>query len=217
METIGRSCPHDATSLDFPAETYRLTRDLKDIKIGIPSRFLENLKTGSAEQISTSASMSCKFSGRNSCRDRSRHPQIFDRGLLYSRDGRSLDQSRPLRRDPLRSQISKQAKKLEQIYDFSRKEGFGREVKKRIMLGTYVLSAGFQDAYYKKAQKVRSLILDAFENAFEICDAVDHACRNFRRFRSSGPSTIRSRCTCKIFSPSQPTSPASRHQRSFWI
>jgi len=67
---------------------------------------------------------------------------------------------------------SKEAKTLEQIYDLSRKEGFGREVKRRIMLGTFVLSAGYQDAYYKKAQKVRTLILDAFDLAFGKCDAV---------------------------------------------
>lgn len=67
---------------------------------------------------------------------------------------------------------SKSAKTLDDIYEFSRREGFGREVKKRIMLGTYVLSAGFQDAYYKKAQKVRTLMLDAFDRAFSQCDAI---------------------------------------------
>lgn len=67
---------------------------------------------------------------------------------------------------------SKTAKTLEEVYDLSRKEGFGKEVKKRIMLGTYILSAGYHEAYYKKAQKVRTLIIDAFEKAFEGCDAV---------------------------------------------
>jgi aspartyl-tRNA(Asn)/glutamyl-tRNA(Gln) amidotransferase subunit A len=58
------------------------------------------------------------------------------------------------------------------VYDFSRQEGFGPEVKRRIMLGTYVLSSGYQDAYYKKAQKVRTLILQQFKKAFETCEII---------------------------------------------
>lgn len=54
----------------------------------------------------------------------------------------------------------------------SRSEGFGKEVQKRIMLGTYVLSSGYYDAYYKKAQKLRGSIVSAFKNAFEICDVI---------------------------------------------
>ncbi len=54
----------------------------------------------------------------------------------------------------------------------TRSEGFGEEVKRRIMLGTYVLSAGYYDAYYKKAQKLRGTIINAFNNAFEKCDVI---------------------------------------------
>jgi aspartyl-tRNA(Asn)/glutamyl-tRNA(Gln) amidotransferase subunit A len=54
----------------------------------------------------------------------------------------------------------------------TRWEGFGDEVKRRIMLGTYILSAGYYDAYYLKAQKVRSLIKDDFKSAFEKCDVL---------------------------------------------
>lgn len=63
-------------------------------------------------------------------------------------------------------------KSLSQMYVKSRSEGFGREVKRRIMLGTYVLSAGYYDAYYAKAQKVRRLIREDFENAFKKCDVL---------------------------------------------
>ena len=58
------------------------------------------------------------------------------------------------------------------MYTNTRGEGFGREVKRRILLGTYVLSAGYYDAYYRQAQKVRSLIVGDFEKAFGRCDVV---------------------------------------------
>jgi aspartyl-tRNA(Asn)/glutamyl-tRNA(Gln) amidotransferase subunit A len=58
------------------------------------------------------------------------------------------------------------------MYRQTREEGFGPEVKRRIMLGTYVLSAGYYDAYYRKAQQVRTLIKQDFLNAFKSCDAI---------------------------------------------
>jgi aspartyl-tRNA(Asn)/glutamyl-tRNA(Gln) amidotransferase subunit A len=61
---------------------------------------------------------------------------------------------------------------LRQMYRKTRDEGFGPEVKRRIMLGTYVLSAGYYDAYYRKAQQVRSLIKYDFRKAFERCDVI---------------------------------------------
>ncbi|HEX5875067.1 MAG TPA: amidase family protein, partial [Pyrinomonadaceae bacterium] len=61
---------------------------------------------------------------------------------------------------------------LRQMYRKTRAEGFGAEVKRRIMLGTYVLSAGYYDAYYRKAQQVRTLIENDFLNAFKNCDAI---------------------------------------------
>ncbi|MGI8787074.1 MAG: Asp-tRNA(Asn)/Glu-tRNA(Gln) amidotransferase subunit GatA [Pyrinomonadaceae bacterium] len=61
---------------------------------------------------------------------------------------------------------------LREMYMKTREEGFGAEVKRRIMLGTYVLSSGYYDAYYAKAQKVRSLLKQDFLNAFERCDAI---------------------------------------------
>jgi aspartyl-tRNA(Asn)/glutamyl-tRNA(Gln) amidotransferase subunit A len=63
-------------------------------------------------------------------------------------------------------------KDLSDLYERSRSEGFSTEVKRRILLGTYVLSAGYYDAYYVKAQRVRTLIRRDFEEAFEVCDAI---------------------------------------------
>lgn len=67
---------------------------------------------------------------------------------------------------------SKDIKNLEEMYTKSRSEGFGDEVKRRIMLGTYVLSAGYYEAYYRRAQKVRTLIKQDFEKAFEKYDVI---------------------------------------------
>ncbi len=67
---------------------------------------------------------------------------------------------------------SKDSQTLMDMYKSSRSEGFGTEVKRRIMLGTYVLSAGYYDAYYKKAQKVRRLIKQDFDKAFNDVDII---------------------------------------------
>jgi aspartyl-tRNA(Asn)/glutamyl-tRNA(Gln) amidotransferase subunit A len=69
-------------------------------------------------------------------------------------------------------QRSPRAKTLDEVYDFSKEEGFGAEVKRRIMLGTFVLSAGYQDAYYRKGQKVRTLIMNSYKEAFSKCDLI---------------------------------------------
>ena len=61
---------------------------------------------------------------------------------------------------------------LDEMYELTRSEGFGKEVKRRILIGTYVLSAGYYDAYYVKAQKVRKLIANDFNNAFKECDLI---------------------------------------------
>ncbi len=67
---------------------------------------------------------------------------------------------------------AEEAPALRDMYRKTRDEGFGPEVKRRVMLGTYVLSAGYYDAYYLKAQKVRTLLRQDFANAFAKCDAV---------------------------------------------
>ena len=61
---------------------------------------------------------------------------------------------------------------MKEIYKKSRSEGFGSEVKRRIILGTYVLSSGYYDAYYKKAQQVRTLVMNEFNKAFEKYDVI---------------------------------------------
>jgi aspartyl-tRNA(Asn)/glutamyl-tRNA(Gln) amidotransferase subunit A len=76
------------------------------------------------------------------------------------------------RYDGMRYGHSAHAKDLTDTYMISRQEGFGGEVKRRIMLGTYALSAGYYDAYYLKAQRVRTLIKQDFDEAFKHCDVI---------------------------------------------
>ncbi|MDE3045511.1 MAG: Asp-tRNA(Asn)/Glu-tRNA(Gln) amidotransferase subunit GatA [Verrucomicrobiota bacterium] len=170
MEVIGKPCPYDATSLQLPAEIYKLTKDLDGVQIGVPYKFLDGLNPEMRANFDQSIEV-MKELGAN----------VIDIDLDVLRSSIAVyyilataEASTNLARfDGVRFGLrSKEARSLEEVYEFSRREGFGREVKRRIMLGTYVLSAGFQDAYYKKAQKVRTLIINAFETAFAHCDAI---------------------------------------------
>jgi aspartyl-tRNA(Asn)/glutamyl-tRNA(Gln) amidotransferase subunit A len=172
MEVLGKHCRYDSTSLDFPIEPIvdNLKEDLKDIKIGVPFHFLENL---SGDIIDTFH--------KNLDILKSLGAQIIDINLdlmkysvaVYYIIATAEASTNLARFDGIRyGRRSPNATTIGQVYDMSREEGFGAEVKKRIMLGTYVLSSGYQDAYYKKAQKVRTLMINAFENAFQTCDLV---------------------------------------------
>ena len=77
---------------------------------------------------------------------------------------------------------SPRAQTLDEVYDFSKNEGFGSEVKRRILLGTFVLSSGYQDAYYKKALKFRTLIIRSYREAFKNCDIVASPASPFSAF-----------------------------------
>lgn len=172
MEVMGRHCPQDATSLDLPAESYLeyFTQDLKGIRFGVPWNFLKNLKPSIRANFTHSLDVLKSLGAK-----------IVDTDLdickysiaVYYILATAEASTNLARFDGIRYGVrSSKAKTLEEVYLMSREEGFGREVKKRIMLGTYVLSAGYQDAYYKRAQKVRTLLINAFENAFSSCDAI---------------------------------------------
>ncbi len=172
METIGRHCPSDSTSLDLPAESYldNLRPSLEGISFGVPWSFLENLKPEARSNFMDAIGV-LKSLGAT----------IVDIDLAVCKYSIAVyyilataEASTNLARfDGIRYGIrAPEAKTLDEIYDLSREHGFGPEVKKRIMLGTYVLSAGYQDAFYRKAQKMRTLLIRAFDRAFETCDAV---------------------------------------------
>ncbi len=172
METIGKHCAKDSTSLNLPQESYleNLKMDLKNIKIGAPYHFLENINPEVHQNFKESIKV-LKDLGA----------EIIDINLdilkysiaAYYIIATAEASTNLARFDGIKyGQRSENANTLDEIYELSREEGFGPEVKRRIMLGTYVLSAGYQDAYYKKAQKARTLIIQAFEKAYADCDLV---------------------------------------------
>jgi aspartyl-tRNA(Asn)/glutamyl-tRNA(Gln) amidotransferase subunit A len=170
MEVIGRHCSRDATSLDFPPETYPLGKSLRNLKIGVPRAFLADLKPEIRDNYENAIRAFSELGAR---------PIEIDLSILkysiavYYILATAEASTNLARFDGIRYGVrAKEAKTLDEVYELSRGQGFGREVKKRILLGTYVLSAGFQDAYYKKAQKVRTLMIQAFDKAFATCDAV---------------------------------------------
>lgn len=170
MEVLGAPCPLDATSLSFPPEPYPLSKTMEPITIGVPFHFLEGLKPEIRKNFDAALDTF-----------RSLGAKIIEVDLDVLRLSiatyyilATAEASTNLARfDGIRFGVrAKEAKTLEEIYVQSRGAGFGREVKKRILLGTYVLSAGYKDAYYKKAQQVRNGIIQAFDTAFEACDAL---------------------------------------------
>lgn len=172
MEVIGRHCERDSTSIDMPQETYTtgLSGGIAGTTIGVPWQLLGGLAPEAREKFD-SAIETLKGLGA----------QIVDIDLsilkysiaVYYILATAEASTNLARFDGIRYGVrSPRAKTLDEVYDFSKEEGFGPEVKRRIILGTYVLSAGYQDAYYKKAQKVRALIIKQYKEAFSKCDMV---------------------------------------------
>ncbi len=172
MEVIGRHCEKDSTSLQIPQENYTqlLKQDLKGKKVGVPWKFLEELNGEMNQNFKQSVETLKKLGAEIVDIDLS----ILKYSIAVYYVIATAEASTNLARfDGIRYGMrSQRAKTLEEIYDFSKQEGFGPEVKNRILLGTFVLSSGFQDAYYKKAQKVRTLIIQKFREAFTKCDLV---------------------------------------------
>ncbi len=165
-------CENDSTSIQTLAEDYltSLDGDIKHLKIGVPTDLLEGVHP---EII---AAFEAFLTTLRAC-----GAETVDISLPHNKYSVPVyyilapaEASTNLARfDGIRyTSRSKQAKTLSEVYELSRTEGFGPEVVQRILLGTYVLSAGFQDAYYRKAQKVRYKIVQDYENAFEHCDVI---------------------------------------------
>lgn len=172
MSVIGRRCLKDSTSIEDPSENYleELREHLKGVKIGVPWQFLDQLAEAPKKSF-LNAIQKMKDLGA----------EVIDVDLnilkysiaVYYILATAEASTNLARFDGIRYGMrSPRAKTLDEVYDFSKEEGFGKEVKRRILLGTFVLSAGYQDAYYKKAQKMRTLIIERYHRAFEKCDLI---------------------------------------------
>jgi len=172
MEVIGQNDPRDATTFPGHCEDYLsiMEGDIKGKKIGVPWDFLEDLhsepKALFMQSLEVLKSLGCEIVDVDL--------NILKYSVATYYIIATAEASTNLARfDGVRYGVrSSRAETLDQVYDYSRTEGFGAEVKKRIFLGTYVLSAGYQDAYYKQATKVRVKIIDAFNRAYEKCDVI---------------------------------------------
>lgn len=172
MEVIGKHCQHDSTSIDLKPEHYceKMQAGIQGTRIGVPWHFLEKMHDNAKEHF-IKATEIYKSLGAEIV-DVNLDLQQYAVAAYYILA--TAEASTNLARfDGIRyGKRSARAATLEEIYQFSKQEGFGREVKKRILLGTYVLSSGFQDAYYRKAQKVRTLMIRQFKEAFEKCQVI---------------------------------------------
>lgn len=183
MEVIGRHCEKDSTSIGEGPEDYlNLLKgsSLKGMKVGVPWQFLADLGDESKQVFQSSINLIKELGAEIIDVDLS----ILKYSVAVYYILATAEASTNLARfDGIRyGQRSMRARTLEEVYDFSKEEGFGPEVKRRIMLGTFVLSSGYQDAYYKKAQKVRALILRSYKEAFNKCDIIASPVSPFAAF-----------------------------------
>ena len=173
MNVISGYDEYDATvkNLEVPDYTKALGRDIKGMKIGVPKEYFIDGIDENVRKIMMESIEKLKECGA----------EIVDISLPHTKYAVPVyyvlapaeASSNLARFDGVRyGYRSKDAKNILDLYVKSRTEGFGAEVKRRIMIGTYVLSAGFFDAYFKKAQKVRTLIKEDFDKAFENVDVI---------------------------------------------
>jgi aspartyl-tRNA(Asn)/glutamyl-tRNA(Gln) amidotransferase subunit A len=164
--------PRDSTSVDVPVPDYSkdLGKPLKGLKIGLLREFFEGLEPRNAALIEAALNI---YAGLGAETREVSLPHLPLSVPTYYVVAPAECSSNLSRFDGVRfGYRCENPKDLLDLYKRSRGEGFGAEVKRRIMTGTYVLSAGYFDAYYLKAQKARRMITDDFRAAFEKVDLV---------------------------------------------
>lgn len=174
LQTIAGHDPMDSTSVDRPVPDYMRAlqkRDLKALKVGVPVEFFTEGLDPDVEQAVRAAIGELKNLGAE-IRE-IRLPSTGAAVAVYYVIATAEASSNLARFDGVKFGFrAKEAKDLLELYMKTRQDGFGPEVKRRIMLGTYVLSAGYYDAYYGKAQAVRTLVCRDFAAAFREVDLI---------------------------------------------
>ncbi len=172
LEAIAGHDPSDSTSLDSPAPPYStaLKKKSKGLKMGIPKEYFIPGTQPEVEKAVREGIHVLEKSGVKLVEISLPHTEFAV--AVYYLIATAEASSNLARYDGMKYGYREQAKDLTETYLKSREHGFGPEVKRRIMLGTYALSAGYYDAYYLKAQKVRRLIKNDFDEAFKACDVI---------------------------------------------
>lgn len=161
--------PKDATSLNVTIPPYDKHLRFEPLKIGIPKEYLEGL----SDEIRSLLEKGTSWLKEEGAEIRSVSLPTTTYGLpAYYIIAQAEASSNLARYDGIRYGLRIEGKTLDEMYEKTRREGFGEEVRRRIMIGTYVLSHGYFDAYYIKAQKVRTLIVQDFERVFQEVDVL---------------------------------------------
>ncbi len=174
LQTIAGFDKYDSTSAKKSVPRYydELSDETPKLKIGIPDEFfIDGMDKGLENTLKASVEKMTKLGFEVESVSLPHTPEAL---AVYYLILPAEASSNLARYDGIRYGLSAKdkAKKLEDIYQLTRTEGFGPEVKRRIILGTYVLSSGYYDAYYLKAQKVRSLIIKDYQKVFERVDCL---------------------------------------------
>ena len=173
LEVISGHDPKDSTSLDLPVEHYAdfLKNDIRGKKVGVIKELMseglsDDVAKAMQDAIDTYKKLGCEIVEISL-------PKLkYSIGIYYILATAECS-SNLARFDGVKyGYRTPEAKNLLEMYTKTRAEGFGPEVKRRIMLGTYALSSGYYDAYYKKAQQMRALVTEDFKKAFETVDVL---------------------------------------------
>ena len=165
--------PKDSTSINREAPNYleHINKPLKGLKIGLPKEYFQEGLNSDVEKITQESIKELTSLGVLFQEISLPHTEYATSAYYVLAPAECS--SNLARYDGVRfGYRCENPKNLEDLYKRSRSEGFGEEVKRRIMIGTYVLSSGYYDAFYLKAQKIRRLIRDDFLKAFEQVDAI---------------------------------------------
>lgn len=173
LNAIAGHDPKDATCIGGgrPDYTAEIGKDVKGMTVGLPTEFFGNGVSADVKDAVLAAAKRYEKLGANI--EEVKLPSLKHALSAYYVISSAEASSNLARFDGIRyGYRSENAETLDDIYKNSRSEGFGPEVQRRIMLGTFALSSGYYDAYYKKALQVRTLVVRDYNKVFEKCDFI---------------------------------------------
>ena len=172
LQAMAGHDPKDSTSVDLPVPDYAATLNdgVKGLRIGIPKEYRVEGMPSEIESLWQQGIEWLKDAGAQIRPISLKHSKYALPAYYIVAPAEAS--SNLARYDGIRYGLRVSGKDLTEMYETTRAAGFGAEVQRRVLIGTYVLSAGYYDAYYLKAQQVRTLIRQDFEAAFADCDAI---------------------------------------------